>query len=167
MLHSCSAASCWPLLRCSRCASRRGTGVRRAAASSQRVSASGCPNTHDGMRRVGASTAALLLLLLLLLCAAALSRPCSAAESVLRLRDHQLVELLEQSTSTTVVYYFERIEAHAFSPVFEEAASRMAVDGSAQTFHKQDLAHFPRARQRLLQHQAVRLKVQFQVHLPS
>ena len=67
--------------------------------------------------------------------------------AVVRLRHHQLKQVLEQSTSVTLVYYFERIEAHKFTPVFEQAAQQMLDKyGNRLMFQMLDLAAAPIAR---------------------
>ena len=84
---------------------------------------------------------------LLMFCAAVWPATAITHPAVVRLRHHQLTQVLEQSTSVTIVYYYERIEAHKFNPIFTEAAQQMLEKyGNKLMFHQLDLAGAPIAR---------------------
>eukprot|EP01043_Picozoa_sp_COSAG02_P109129 COSAG02_NODE_45191_length_359_cov_0.988462_1_plen_66_part_10 len=51
---------------------------------------------------------------LLMFCVAASPAAAIIHPAVMRPRHHELTKVLEQSTSVTIVYYYERIEAHKF-----------------------------------------------------
>lgn len=88
--------------------------------------------------------------LLLLMVAAPLPGAAITHPAVARLRHHQLTQVLEQSTSVTIVYYYERIEAHKFNPIFTEAAQQLLDRyGNKLMFHQLDLAGAPIARRTL------------------
>ena len=102
------------------------------------------PPSRRRLPQPPAAAAALLLQLVLVLVApaAAINHP-----AVVRLRHHELTQVLEQSTSLTIVYYYERIEAHKFNPIFAEAARQMLDKyGNRLMFQQLDLAGAPIAR---------------------
>ena len=84
---------------------------------------------------------------LMMLCATASLATAINHPAVMRPRHHQLTQVLEQSTSVTIVYYYERIEAHKFNPIFANAAQQMLDKyGNKLMFHQLDLAGAPIAR---------------------
>jgi hypothetical protein len=80
-------------------------------------------------------------------CVAASPAAAIIHPAVMRPRHHELTKVLEQSTSVTIVYYYERIEAHKFNPIFTEAAQQLFEKyGNKLMIHQLDLAGAPIAR---------------------